>query len=99
MRDFLRWVLAHKEQTKRAARDRLRLALIKDRLDVFEGAGGTMDALRQDVLTVLSRYLVVEDEFQEFEIHRSEESVYLVSNIQVKELPHWAVISSLPDPS
>ncbi len=91
MRDFLRWVIAHKEQSKRAARDRLRLALIKDRLDVSEG---TMDALRQDVLKVLSRYMVVGDDFQEFEIHRSEESVYLISNIQVKEVPRWAVVSS-----
>ncbi len=90
MRDFLRWVIAHKEQSKRAARDRLRLALIKDRLDVSEG---TMDALRQDVLTVLSRYMVVGEDFQEFEIHRSEESVYLISNIQVKEVPRWAVVS------
>ena len=63
MRDFLRWVMAHKEQSKRAARDRLRLALIKDRLDVSDG---TMDALRQDVLTVLSRYMVVGADFQEF---------------------------------
>ena len=90
MRDFLRWVMAHKEQSKRAARDRLRLALIKDRLDVSDG---TMDALRQDVLTVLSRYMVVGDDFQEFEIHRSEESVYLISNIRVKEVPRWAVVS------
>jgi len=94
MRDFLRWVIAHKEQSKRAARDRLRLALIKDRLDLAEGSGGTMDALRQDVLTVLSRYMVVGEDFQEFEIHRSEESVYLTSNIQVKEVPRWAVVSS-----
>ena len=90
MRDFLRWVIAHKEQSKRAARERLRLTLLKDRLDVSEG---TMDALRQDVLTVLSRYLVVGEDFQEFEIHRSEESIYLVSNIKVKELPRWAVIT------
>jgi cell division topological specificity factor len=90
MRDFLRWVIAHKEQSKRAARDRLRLALIKDRLDLSEG---TMDALRQDVLMVLSRYMVVGDDFQEFEIHRSEESVFLISNIQVKEVPRWAVVS------
>ncbi len=91
MRDFLRWVIAHKEQSKRAARDRLRLVLIKDRLDASEG---TMESLRQDVLKVLSRYMVVGDDFQEFEIHRSEESVYLISNIQVKEVPRWAVVSS-----
>ena len=93
MRDFLRWVIAHKEQSKEAARDRLRMALIKDRLDVSDG---TMDALRQDVLTVLSRYMVVGDDFQEFEIHHSDEdeAVYLVSNIKVKELPRWAVINN-----
>ena len=91
MRDFLRWVIAHKEQSKRAARERLRLTLLKDRLDVSEG---TMEALRQDVLTVLSRYMVVGEDFQEFEIHRSDEAVYLVSNIRVKELPRWAVVSS-----
>ncbi len=72
----------------------MRQALIKDRQDVADGTGGTMDALRQDVLTVLSRYMVVGDDFQEFEIHRTEESVYLISNIQVKEIPRWAVVSS-----
>ena len=91
MRDFLRWVMAHKEQSRRAARDRLRLVLIKDRMDVSDG---TMDALRQEVLAVLSSYMVVGDDFQEFEIYRSKESVYLVSNIQIKEIPRWAVVTS-----
>ena len=91
MRDFLRWVMAHKEQSRRAARDRLRLVLIKDRIDVSDG---TMDALRQEVLAVLSSYMVVGDDFQEFEIYRSKESVCLVSNIQIKEIPRWAVVTS-----
>ena len=38
--------------------------------------------------------VVVGEDFQEFEIQRSEESVYLISNIQVKELPRWAVVNS-----
>ena len=46
MRDFLRWVLTHKDQTKEAARDRLRLALLKDRIDL---SGGSMESLRKDV--------------------------------------------------
>ena len=90
MRDFLRWVLTHKDQTKEAARDRLRLALIKDRIDL---SGGSMESLRKDVLTVLSRYMVVGNDFQEFDIHRSDDAVYLVSNIKVEELPRWATLN------
>ena len=93
MRDFLRWVLIHKDQTKQTARDRLRLALLKDRIDL---SGGSMEALRKDVLTVLSRYMVVGNDFQEFDIHRSDDAVYLVSNIKVEELPRWASLSEMP---
>ena len=97
MRDFLRWVLTHKDQTKQAARDRLRLALLKDRIDL---SGGSMEALRKDVLTVLSRYMVVGNDFQEFDIHRSDDAVYLVSNIRVEELPRWASLAEIPsDPA
>jgi septum formation topological specificity factor MinE len=53
-----------------------------------------MFALRQDVRSVLSRYMVVGDDFQEFEIQRMDESVYLVSNIRVEELPRWAPVGS-----
>jgi len=90
MRDFLRWVIARREQTKETARRRLHLALMRDRLDL---SPDLMYALRQDVRSVLSRYMVVEDDFQEFEIQRMEESVYLVSNIRVQELPRWAPVS------
>ena len=97
MRDFLRWVLIHKDQTKQTARDRLRLTLLKDRIDL---SGGSMEALRKDVLTVLSRYMVVDNDFQEFDIHRSDDAVYLVSNIKVEELPRWASLSEMPsDPA
>ena len=90
MRDFLRWVIARREQTKEAARRRLHSALMRDRLDL---SPDLMYALRQDVRNVLSRYMVVEDDFQEFEIQRMEESVFLVSNIRVEELPRWAPVS------
>ena len=86
MRDFLRWVIARREQTKDAARDRLQVALMRDRLDL---SPDLMDALRQDVLTVLSRYMKVGDDFQEFGIRRLDQSVFLFSNIRVKELPRW----------
>jgi cell division topological specificity factor len=90
MRDFLRWVISRREHTKDAARERLHLALMRDRLDL---SSDVLDALRNDLLAVMSRYMVVGEDFQEFGIRRLDESVFLVSNIRVKELPRWAGVN------
>lgn len=84
MRDLIRWVVTRKENTKNAARDRLQMALMRDRMDL---SPDIIDALKIDLLAVMSQYLVVGEEFQEFGIRRLDESVFLVSNIRVKELP------------
>ena len=84
MRDLIRWVVTRKsETTKNAARDRLHLALMRDRMDL---APEMMDALKHDLRAAMSQYLVVNDEFQEFSIRRLDESVFLVSNIRVKDM-------------
>ena len=93
MRELIKWVISKRDQTrivasKIAARERLQMVLMRDRMEI---SPDIMDALKTDMKDVMSRYLVVEDEFQEFAIHRSEESVYLVSNILVKELPRNTV--------
>ena len=83
MLDLLRWVLNRQQHTKDTARQRLQLALAQDRIDL---SSEIMEAMKLEVLAVISRYLVVGDEFQEFGIHRQDRSVVLVSNIRVKEL-------------
>ena len=93
MREPKKWVIAKRDQTrivasKISARERLQMVLMRDRMDV---SPDIMDALKNDMKDVMSRYLVVEDDFQEFAIHRSDESVFLVSNILVKELPRNTV--------
>ena len=93
MRELIKWVIAKRDQTrivasKILARERLQMVLMRDRMDV---SPDIMDALKNDMKDVMSRYLVVEDDFQEFAIHRSDESVFLVSNILVKELPRNTV--------
>ena len=87
MRDLIRWVVTRKESTKDAARNRLKLALMRDRMDL---SPDIITALKTDMLAVMSQYLVVGEEFQEFGIRRLDESVFLVSNIRVKELPRVA---------
>ena len=83
MRDLIRWVVTRKSETKNAARDRLHLALMRDRMDL---APEMMEALKRDLRDAMSRYLVVNDEFQEFAIRRLDESVFLVSNIRIKDM-------------
>ena len=58
-----------------------------DRLDL---APGKMEAMRQEIWEVVSRYMVVEEDFMEFEVRRLDELMVLVSNIQVKDLDRLA---------
>jgi len=88
MRDFIRWVIARRENSKDTARQRLQVALMRDRMDL---SPDIMDALKTDMLAVMSRYLSVGDDFQEFGIRRLNESVFLVSNIQVRDMSRAAM--------
>jgi len=89
MLEFLRWLLnqrdfdKERENTKDTARQRLHLVLMHDRLDL---PPDTMESMKQEIYEVVARYLVVEEDFMEFEIRRLDELMVLVSNIQVKEL-------------
>ena len=89
MIEFLRWLLnqrdfdKERENTKDTARQRLQLVLMHDRLDL---PPDTMESMKQEIYEVVARYLVVEEDFMEFEIRRLDELMVLVSNIQVKEL-------------
>ena len=93
MLDFLRWLLNQRELSKdqertgETARQRLQLVLIQDRLDL---PADKMEAMKQEIREVVSRYLVVDDEFMDFEIRQLDELMVLASNIEVKELSEVA---------
>ena len=93
MLDFLRWLISQRdsnkdrERTKATAHNRLRLVLIQDRLDL---SPELMAAMKRDIRQVVSRYMVVDDDFIEFEVRRLDELMVLVSNIEVKELNQLA---------
>ena len=95
MLDLFRWMLGHiessdgRERSKDTARQRLRVVLIQDRIDL---PADRMEAMKREIWDVVSRYLVVEDDFLEFEIRRLDELVVLVSNIQVKDTSELAPV-------
>lgn len=76
------------DYTKNIARERLQTAITRDRFDLVPPE--LLDALRRDMLLTLSRHLEVGD-VQEFEIRRFNQSLFLVSNIRIKNLPRWAL--------
>ena len=97
MLNLLRWLRKQREtvqktvnervRSKDTARRRLQLVLMHDRLDL---SPDMMQQMKREIWEVVSRYMVVEDEFLEFDIRRRDELVVLVSNIQVKDLDRLA---------
>ena len=92
MRELLRWIfnLTGKELdratemlSKDTARQRLKLVLVQDRLEL---APEKLEEMKKEIWEVVSKYMVVNDEFMEFDVRRLDELTVLVSNIEVKDL-------------
>ena len=87
MRELMRWLfgLGDKggESSGDVARNRLRMVLIQDRIDL---SPEKMEQMKREIWEVVSRYMVVNDDFSEFEVRRLDELIMLVSNIEVKDL-------------
>ncbi len=94
MRELLRRLFGlsgrNTQSSSEIARQRLGLVLIQDRIEL---APDMMQQMKREILEVVSRYMVVEDDFIEFEVRRLEELVMLVSNIEVKDV---SVLMSAP---
>jgi cell division topological specificity factor len=83
MLDFLKWLLRKHERSKDAARQRLQLILVMDRIGMMPEV---VEAMKEEIIEAVSKYMVVDGESIEMEITRSGETIVLVSNIQVKEV-------------
>ena len=83
MIDLLRWALQRQERSKETARKRLQFILVLDRIGLTQE---NIEAIKSDMIQVVSKYLVVEEGGIEVDMKRSGESMVLVSNVQVKEV-------------
>jgi cell division topological specificity factor len=71
------------EQSKDKAKERLRLVLVHDRAVL---SPGLLDALREEMIHVLSKYMEIDEKGLEVNLNRSDESVALVANIPVRRV-------------
>ncbi|MCD5402485.1 MAG: cell division topological specificity factor MinE [SAR202 cluster bacterium] len=96
MRELLRWLFnisgkeldqATEMLSKDTAKQRLKLVLIQDRLEL---APEKLEEMKKEIWEVVSKYMVVDDDFMEFEVRRMDDLTVLVSNIEVKDLSDLA---------
>lgn len=66
--------------SKKTAKERLRLVLIHDRATVSQQ---TIEAMKRDLIEVISRYLEIDTDELEFKMESQDEKVALVANIPI----------------
>jgi len=68
------------DASKSVAKQRLRLVLVHDRLDVSETI---MNSLREDLIATIGKYMEIDKEALEVSLTREEEGVALMANIPI----------------
>ena len=81
---FFDRILGRTEKSaKSVAKDRLRLVLMHDRADI---PADKMEALRRDLLQVLSRHLDIDEQMLEVGVESSGDTMALVANIPIRRV-------------
>jgi cell division topological specificity factor len=87
--DLLSRVFARDEGSSKAvAKDRLRLVLIHDRADM---APEMLEALKNDMLRVISEYMDIDSEGFKVDFERHEDAMALVANIPIRSVKRHGV--------
>ena len=74
-----------KEKSGKVAKKRLQMVLIQDRASV---SPEVMEKLRDDIIKVISKYMVINQSDMEISLENVEDSVALVANIPVPNMRH-----------
>ena len=74
-----------KEKSGKVAKKRLQMVLIQDRASV---SPEVMEKLRDDIIQVIYKYMVINKSDMEISLENVEDSVALVANIPVQNMRH-----------
>jgi cell division topological specificity factor len=84
MRSLIKRLLGAEEPTsKNDAKQRLRVLLVHDRVDLTPAQ---MEQMRQEIIEVVGRYVEIDTEQMEFRLDKEDGHIALVSNLPVRSL-------------
>lgn len=88
MLDLIAKVFGREAASADIAKERLRLVLVHDRTNV---SPQFLEALKEDLFAVISRYMEIEEEHMDVTLQSAENQVALVANIPVRRMKRTAV--------
>ncbi|MGE5558264.1 MAG: cell division topological specificity factor MinE [Bacillota bacterium] len=83
MFDFINKAFQEERRSRDRAMERLRLVLVHDRTSV---SPHLMDALREDLINTISKYIEIDDSGLEVSIDSTEYQATLVANIPIRRI-------------
>ena len=81
MNSFFDRILGRERKSADQAKERLRLVLIHDRIDLNPGQ---MEALKDELIAVISRYVPIDSKAVHIEMSSEGREQYLVANIPLR---------------
>ncbi|HEX9617606.1 MAG TPA: cell division topological specificity factor MinE [Anaerolineales bacterium] len=78
MADFLNRILGREKKSAKQAKERLKLVLIHDRTDLNSG---TLEALKDELIEVISRHVAIDPSAVRIEMVQSERQQRLIAEI------------------
>ena len=81
--DFIKNFFNKKQNSGQAAKERLMLVLRQDRLNI---SAPIMEEMKQDILKVILKYVVIDEEGLDIQIAQENGAPIIMANIPVKEI-------------
>ena len=85
MMEALMKIFGKKEPSGKVARNRLKVVLVHDRINI---SPEIMENMRNDIVKVISRYVDIDMKAMEMSLANDDDSVALVANIPVSRMKH-----------
>jgi len=93
MLDFLTKFFRREEASKNLAKERLRLVLMSDRVSL---APDTFDSMKGEMLSVVRRYLDIDEKAMDMHFENAERQFMLLANIPVLKVKAFGEIGVVP---
>lgn len=83
MRELISRIFGKSAPSKDEAKQRLKLLLIHDQVDL---SPAVMEAMKAEILMVIAKYVEIDPASVDFRLHKDENSIALVSSVPVRRV-------------